>query len=568
MNINYDWWIFQRDTAPDIGTYQENLLKKVSSISSAVLFLFPLFFLSFFSILGQEKPSTLITLILSLIFILSAGLSLYLLRTHRAKWALIVGIVVLQAILIFDNLLYIPEGLTEEALLADLAGFIILALISALFFKPPYLFLLSILNILTIVALELIEPTARFRAPLIILAIIIITLLIAVFQRANRIFQETTLRNAMLLSSSQAFIENVFDSIGHPFYVVRAKDYKIVLSNPASGIRKPDQYCYELSHRRSTPCDGIDHPCPLREILKTRRGVTLEHTHYDEAGHQRIVEVHGYPMVGDDGSIEGIIEYSLDITERKRAEKEKEQARNAAEAANHLKSSILSNLPHELRTPLNHMLGFIHLLETGRLTKEENEEYLKIIGQSTQRLSRRIDDLLEIAGIETGKRAGTKVPYDLAKLLEKLIQDAEHNLFSEGKSIVLSSSIDASLATKVYGDVDSIELVVQKILDNAVKFTKDGSIRCDATLPEDKPGFFLLAVTDTGIGMTEDQIRLSFESFVQGDRGLSRSYGGLGLGLAISRKYVELMGGTMEIQSLVGEGTRVSVFLPYEPSDH
>ncbi len=568
MNVDYDWWIFHRENAPTVEMYQENLLKKTASISTAVLFAFPLFFLSFSAVLCKEKLNTIIIVVLSVIFLAFAGLSLYLLRTNRAKWALIVDIIVIQAILIFDNILYIPESLSEEALIADLAGFIMLALITALFFDPLHLFLLSILNLLTIVTLGLVDPTAVYKAPLIILSILFIALLIAVFQRANRVFFERTLRDTMFLSKTQAFLENVLVSIQHPFYVIRAKDYKIVLANPASGIREQEQYCYELTHRRSTPCDGIDHPCPLREIIKTKQGVTFEHIHYDEEGHQRIVEVHGYPIFNDEGSIEGIIEYSLDITERKLAEKELEQAKDAAEAANHLKSSILSNLSHELRTPLNQMLGFINLLETGRLTKEENDGYLKIIGQSAQRLSHRIDDLLEIAEIETGKGGSVKGRYDLAKLLEKVIHDVENHLFSEGKSIVVLSSMDPSMATRLYGDMDSIERVLQKILDNAVKFTKEGTIRCDASLPKDNPGLFLLTITDTGIGMTEDQIRLSFESFIQVDRGLSRNYGGLGLGLAVSRKYVELMGGTMEIQSLVGEGTRVRVFLPYESSDH
>ncbi len=120
------------------------------------------------------------------------------------------------------------------------------------------------------------------------------------------------------------FLNNVLESLTHPFYVIDADDYTIKMANSAAklGSLSEDLTCYGLTHKRSEPCSGDDDPCPVKEIKKTKKPITVEHVHYDKDGNARNVEVHGYPIFDGDGNVTQIIEYSLDITERKRAEEE------------------------------------------------------------------------------------------------------------------------------------------------------------------------------------------------------------------------------------------------------
>ena len=126
------------------------------------------------------------------------------------------------------------------------------------------------------------------------------------------------------IQQQNKFLNNVLESLTHPFYVIDANDYTIKMANSAAklGNLSEDLTCYGLTHKRSEPCSGDDDPCPIREIKKTKKPVTVEHVHYDKDGNARNVEVHGYPIFDSDGNVTQVIEYSLDITERKRAEEE------------------------------------------------------------------------------------------------------------------------------------------------------------------------------------------------------------------------------------------------------
>jgi len=123
-------------------------------------------------------------------------------------------------------------------------------------------------------------------------------------------------------------LEKVLESLPYPFYVIDAKDYTIKMANSAArlGSISEDSTCYALTHKRSRPCRGAEHTCPLEEVKKTKKPATAEHIHYDKDGNVRNVEIHGYPIFDNNGNIIQMIEYSLDITERKRAEEERIKA--------------------------------------------------------------------------------------------------------------------------------------------------------------------------------------------------------------------------------------------------
>jgi polar amino acid transport system substrate-binding protein len=166
------------------------------------------------------------------------------------------------------------------------------------------------------------------------------------------------------IAAQKQLLENTLESLTHPFYVVDAEDYSIKIANSAaralgkSGLTT----CHALSHKRDTPCDSAEHRCPLVEVKKTKKPVILEHIHEDADGNPRYMEVNGYPIFDDDGNVESMIEYSIDITERKLMGFQLEDARDAAEAANRAKSTFLANMSHELRTPMNAIIGYSEML--------------------------------------------------------------------------------------------------------------------------------------------------------------------------------------------------------------
>jgi len=127
-----------------------------------------------------------------------------------------------------------------------------------------------------------------------------------------------------LLRQQHEFLIKIMDSLTHPFYVINADDYTVVMANSASHLAAfpGKNTCYALTHKRDTPCSSDEHPCPLKLAKETKKPVTVEHTHYDEAGNSRIYEVHGYPILDDDGNVVQMLEYLLDITESKQAERE------------------------------------------------------------------------------------------------------------------------------------------------------------------------------------------------------------------------------------------------------
>lgn len=143
------------------------------------------------------------------------------------------------------------------------------------------------------------------------------------------------------LRKKVSFLETVWDSIPHPFYVIDVKTFRILEANEASGFRRPGapKTCHALTHGRAEPCGGDDHPCPVQEILRTGEPVTVEHIHFDEKAEPRYVEVHGFPVRDASGRIHQIVEFSQDITRRKEAEQAKAQTlRDLQIALNEVKS--------------------------------------------------------------------------------------------------------------------------------------------------------------------------------------------------------------------------------------
>ena len=234
---------------------------------------------------------------------------------------------------------------------------------------------------------------------------------------------------------------------------------------------------------------------------------------------------------------------------------ELEAARHEAERLSRIKSEFLANMSHEIRTPLNGVLG---LAQIGARDHDGHaREVFEQINTSGRLLLGVINDILDFSKIEAGKLRIDLQPLRLQELLERAVATVRER--ADEKGLKLRIDFDASLPATCVSDALRLEQVLLNLLSNAVKFTQKGEVCLSACAQE---GHLMLAVTDTGIGMSPSQVDRLFRPFEQADGSTTRRFGGTGLGLTISRRLVEMLGGDIRTQSEPGVGTRVEVWLP------
>ena len=236
-----------------------------------------------------------------------------------------------------------------------------------------------------------------------------------------------------------------------------------------------------------------------------------------------------------------------------------ETAKDAADAANRAKSEFLANMSHELRTPLNAILGFSQLMNRDDFLSSENQQYLQTINRSGEYLLELINDILEMSKIEAGRITLNKSEFDLYALLDNLEQMLK--IKATDKSLQLNFYCHEQVPRYIKTDESKLRQVLINLLSNAIKFTEQGkvclTVNCnsDTSLNTENTINLIFAVEDTGLGIAPEEIDSLFEAFVQTSTGIS-SQQGTGLGLPISAKFIQLMGGNIEVQSQLGAGSK------------
>ena len=266
------------------------------------------------------------------------------------------------------------------------------------------------------------------------------------------------------------------------------------------------------------------------------------------------IQVAVAPLLEDNNRCIGSIAVARDVTQRKRSEEELRLARAAAEAASQAKSSFLARMSHEIRTPMNGVLGMTELLlETG-LTGTQRK-YAETVQRSGENLLGIINDLLDFSKIEAGKLELEKVDMDLRTTIEDIVDLLAERAHAKG--LELACSIPATLVTRIKGDPLRLGQILTNLVGNAIKFTEEGAVvvRVSALADTAKNVTLRFAVTDTGAGISAEAQSRIFHEFAQADGSTTRKHGGSGLGLAISKQLVEMMGGSIHVESALGAGS-------------
>ncbi len=361
------------------------------------------------------------------------------------------------------------------------------------------------------------------------------SLLINFAQIISSVFQRQKSERAQYLL--QQALRTVLDNMPFHVYVVDKENHEILFANRA--VR--------------------DNEVKLGNIRQEIKTIDVgAHEQYDKKSDTWTYRI-TTPITWIDGHLV-YLRTLEDITERKKMELELLNAKDQAEESDKLKSAFLANVSHEIRTPMNAIIGFSQLL-SNEVTSNELQRYCGVINENCNVLLKLIDDIIDISKIEAEQMRLSPAPCDLNEFFDEVKTHYRQQMKRMRKGKVELLFDDLPNETVVTTDGGRLRQIIGNLMDNALKFTDKGFIKVSCTIPDD--GLIHFAITDSGIGIPEDQQQVIFERFRQLEQ--LRNLNGTGLGLAISKSLAQMMGGDMGVRSAVGEGSTFYFTISYIP---
>ena len=292
----------------------------------------------------------------------------------------------------------------------------------------------------------------------------------------------------------------------------------------------------------------------IRERLNRGEGFKTEILNYNKEGRKYWLAIEVQPIFGADGKLRNFMAIESDISERKRVERELQQAKEQAEAASRAKSEFLANMSHEIRTPLNGVTGMTELLLGTELAPHQRR-YVQIAKSSADSLLVVINQILDFSKIEAGKLELEILDFDLREVVEEVTEMLACRAASKG--LELAYWIEPAVTTTLRGDPVRLRQVLINLVNNAVKFTDNGEVIVRVASESTDSGRTTLrfSVSDTGVGIPPDRSDRLFKPFSQVDASTTRKFGGTGLGLVICKQLTEMMGGQIGVESAPGRGS-------------
>ena len=366
---------------------------------------------------------------------------------------------------------------------------------------------------------------------------------------------------------SKGYVDRIIESMAETLVVV-SPDGKITFSNGAS----MDLLGYEpreLVGRNST----VMFPDANTMLSASTAGggilTDVETVYISKDGREIPVSVSASAMISDSGELQAFVCLAQDMTERKKAREELQranddlaEARDVALAANQTKSQFLANMSHELRTPLNAIIGYSEMLqeEAEDMGEATFVDDLKKIQAAGRHLLGLINDILDISKIEAGKMQIFLEDFQIVPTIADVVTTVRPLVEKNANELELRCPEDIGV---MHADVTRVRQVLFNLLSNACKFTKEGRITLEAIREKAADGeWMVFKVSDTGIGMSPDQVAKLFKPFTQADASTTRKYGGTGLGLTISKYFCNMMHGDLTLESEYGKGTTFTARIP------
>jgi PAS domain S-box-containing protein len=303
----------------------------------------------------------------------------------------------------------------------------------------------------------------------------------------------------------------------------------------------------------------------IKLVLSQKKVTDYELTACDRDGKQTVVSYNATTFYDRGRTLQGVFAAARDVTERKRVEAELQQAKALAESASQTKSDFLASMSHEIRTPMNAIIGIADLLAKTPLSAEQSN-YVEIFRRAGDNLLRLINDILDLSKVEASQLELERTAFSLADLIGKVKEMVV--MPADDKGLTLLCEIAPEVPDGLIGDPTRLRQILVNLLGNAIKFTESGTVALRIALDGDAftTRGIRFSVSDTGIGIPHEQLSSIFERFTQADSSTTRKYGGSGLGLTISRRLVELMGGRVSVESVVGRGSTFAFAIPLEVS--